>query len=32
MIPQGYTPEEFARVVTQATLAVSALMYVELYN
>jgi hypothetical protein len=32
MIPQGYTPEEFARVVTRATLAVRALIYVELYN
>jgi hypothetical protein len=32
MIPQGYTPEEFERVITQAALAVRALIYVELYN
>lgn len=32
MIPAGFTPEEFKRIVTQATLAVSALVYVELYN
>jgi hypothetical protein len=32
MIPQGYTPEEFERILTQAALAVSALMYVEVYN
>jgi hypothetical protein len=32
MIPEGFTPEEFARVVTQAALAVSALVYVEMFN
>ena len=30
MIPQGMTPEEFTRVVTQATLAVMACMYAEI--
>ena len=30
MIPQGITPEEFMRIVTQATLAVEALVYVEI--
>lgn len=32
MIPEGFTPEEFERVVTQSALAVTALIYVELYN
>ena len=32
MIPQGITPEEFGRIICQATLAVEALVYVELYN
>ena len=32
MIPEGFTPEEFKRMVTQATLAVSALVYVEMFN
>ena len=32
MIPEEFTPEEFTRIVTQATLAVEALVYVELYN
>ena len=30
MIPQGMTPEEFTRVVTQATLAVMACVYAEI--
>ena len=29
MIPRGMTPEEFLRVVTQATLAVMACIYAE---
>jgi len=32
MIPRGFTPEEFAQMVCQTTLAVEALIYVELYN
>jgi hypothetical protein len=32
MIPKGITQEEFARMICQATLAVEALVYVELYN
>ncbi len=32
MIPQDMTPEEFARIVTQATLAVMACMYVDINN
>jgi hypothetical protein len=32
MIPRGITPEEFAHMVCQATLAVEALVYVELNN
>gem|GEM_PF-4954731 len=32
MIPQGMTPEEFLRIVTQATLAVEAVIYSEIYN
>ena len=31
MIPQGMSQEEFTRIVTQATLAVMACIYVE-YN
>ncbi len=32
MKPQGMTQEEFERIVTQATLAVSACVYVEINN
>jgi hypothetical protein len=32
MIPEGMSQEEFARIVTQATLAVMACMYVESYS
>lgn len=32
MIPQGYTWEEFAQMVCQATLAVEAVVYVERNN
>ena len=32
MIPQGITPEEFGRIICQATLAVEAVIYSEIYN
>jgi hypothetical protein len=32
MKPDGMTFEEFARQMCQATLAVTALVYVEMYN
>ena len=32
MIPKGVTPEQFAIIVCQATLAVEAVMYAEMYN
>jgi hypothetical protein len=32
MIPKGMTPEQFASIICQATLAVEAVMYAEMYN
>ena len=32
MIPKGVTPEQFAAIICQATLAVEAVMYAEMYN
>ena len=32
MKPEGMTPEQFAIIVCQATLAVEAVMYAEMYN
>jgi hypothetical protein len=32
MIPEGMTPKQFASIICQATLAVEAVMYAEMYN
>jgi hypothetical protein len=32
MIPKGMTPEQFASIICQTTLAVEAVMYAEMYN
>ena len=32
MIPEGFTPKEFASIICQATLAVEAVMYAENFS
>jgi hypothetical protein len=32
MIPEGMTPEQFASIICQATLAVEAVIYAEIFS